>query len=187
MPANGDHPAWRRLQELLSGRAKYPKFRKKGIHDRFAITNDQFCIKGSFLRIPKLGWVSMHEPLRFKGKILSASISRTADRWFVSITVDAEDSPKRRAENQGTVGVDLGVSALATLSTGQKIAGPKAHKALLGRVRRLSRSLSRKHLAAKASLGLTPKSADPQRRQTARVGEREEGENEAGEASRQGC
>jgi len=90
------------FKNFFSGRARYPKFRKKGIHDRFAITNDQFRIKGSFLRIPKLGWVSMHEPLRFKGKTLSAAISRTADSWFVSITIDAEDSPKHRAENQGT-------------------------------------------------------------------------------------
>jgi putative transposase len=43
------------------------------------------------------------------------------------------------------VGVDLGVKALATLSTGEPpIPGPKPHKALLYRVRRLSRSLSRK-------------------------------------------
>jgi putative transposase len=40
--------------------------------------------------------------------------------------------------------VDLGVSALATLSTGETIPGPKAHKALLSRLQRLSRSLSRK-------------------------------------------
>lgn len=40
--------------------------------------------------------------------------------------------------------MDLGVSALATLSTGEVISGPKPHKALMGRLRRLSRSLSRK-------------------------------------------
>ena len=41
--------------------------------------------------------------------------------------------------------MDLGVSALATLSTGEPpIPGPKPHKALLGRLRRVSRSLSRK-------------------------------------------
>jgi IS605 OrfB family transposase len=38
----------------------------------------------------------------------------------------------------------LGVSALATLSTGETIPGPKPHKALLARLRRLSKSLSRK-------------------------------------------
>ncbi len=87
----------------------------------------------------------MREPLRFIGKIRSATISRVADRWFVSITVDTRDlSHLPKAENQGAAGVDLGVSALATLSTGERIAGPKPHTALLGRLKRLSRRLSRK-------------------------------------------
>lgn len=100
---------------------------------------------GCRIRIPNLGWVRMRESLRFAGKIMSATISRVADRWFASITVDVPDqSHLPKAENQGAVGVDLGVSALATLSTGELIPGPKPHKALLGRLRRLSRSLSRK-------------------------------------------
>jgi putative transposase len=86
----------------------------------------------------------MREALRFTGNIMSATVSRVADRWFVSITVDTLDHPQRPAENQGTVGVDLGVSALATLSTGEQVAGTKPHTALLKRLKRLSRSLSRK-------------------------------------------
>jgi len=132
------------FKNFFAGRTKYPKFRKKGIHDRFSLTNDQFSVEDSRIRIPNLGWVRMRESLRFAGKIMSATISRVADRWFVSLTVDTEDPPKRKAENQGLVGVDLGVSALATLSTGEVVQGPKAHTALLGRLRRLSRSLSRK-------------------------------------------
>ncbi len=134
------------FQNFFAGRARYPQFRKKGVHDRFTLTNDQFDIEGSRIRIPNLGWVRMRETLRFAGKIMSATISRVADRWFVSIAVDTPDrSHLPQAENQGAVGVDLGVSALATLSTGEPpIPGPKPHKALLGRLRRLSRSLSRK-------------------------------------------
>ncbi len=133
------------FKNFFAGRAKYPKLRKKGLHDRFSLTNDQFSVDGSRIRIPNLGWVRMRETLRFTGKIMSATVSRVADRWFVSITVDTPDSPPLpKAENQGAVGVDLGVSALATLSTGESIAGPKAHKALLSRLQRLSRSLSRK-------------------------------------------
>ena len=133
------------FENFFAGRAKYPKFRKKGVHDRFTLTNDQFSIDGCRIRIPNLGWVRMRESLRFNGKIMSATISRVADRWFVSITVDVPDqSHLHKAENQGVVGVDLGVSALATLSTGETIAGPKPHKALLTRLQRLSRSLSRK-------------------------------------------
>ena len=133
------------FKNFFAGRAKFPKFRKKGLHDRFSLTNDQFSIDGCRIRIPNLGWVRMRESLRFAGKIMSATISRVADRWFVSIAVDTvDDSHLPKAENQGVVGVDLGVSALATLSTGETIAGPKPHKALLARLQRLARSLSRK-------------------------------------------
>ena len=133
------------FKNFFAGRAKFPKFRKKGLHDRFSLTNDQFSIDGSRIRIPNLGWVRMQETLRFTGKIMSATVSRVADKWFVSIAVDTQDdSHLPKAENQGAVGVDLGVKALATFSTGETIPGPKAHKALLGRLQRLSRSLSRK-------------------------------------------
>lgn len=133
------------FKNFFAGRARYPQFRKKGGHDRFSLTNDQFSIDGCRIRIPNLGWVCMRETLRFAGKIMSATVSRVADRWFVSIAVDTADSSHLpKAENQGAVGVDLGVSALATLSTGETIAGPKPHKALLARLQRLSRSLSRK-------------------------------------------
>jgi len=130
-------------------RARYPRFRKRGIHDRFTLTNDQFHIDGCRIRLPKLGWVRMRESLRFSGNIKSATVSRVADRWFVSIAVDTHDPLPVRTENQGAVGVDLGVSALATLSTGELVPGPKAHMALLARLRRLSRGLSRKQLKSR--------------------------------------
>jgi len=134
------------FMNFFAGRARYPQFRKKGVNDRFTLTNDQFSIDGSRIRIPNLGWVRMRESLRFVGKVMSATVSRVADRWFVSITVDTQDlSHLPKAENQGAVGVDLGVSALATLSTEEPaIPGPKAHMALLKRLQCLSRSLSRK-------------------------------------------
>lgn len=134
------------FKNFFLGRAKYPKFRKKGVHDRFSLTNDQFALDDKRIRIPKLGWVKMREALRFSGKIVSATISRAANRWFVSIAVDIPDcSHLPKAENQGVVGVDLGISALATLSTEEPpILGPKAYTVLLKRIQRFSRSLSRK-------------------------------------------
>ncbi|TBW09716.1 transposase [Azotobacter chroococcum subsp. isscasi] len=140
------------FKNCFAGRARYPRFRRKGVHDRFTLTNDQFALDGCRIRIPNLGWVRMREALRFSGKILSATISRVAERWFASITVDTQDlTHLPKAENQGAAGVDLGVSALATLSTGEVITGPKAHAALLKRLRRLSRSLSRKQKGSASS------------------------------------
>ena len=157
------------FKNFFAGRAKYPQLKKKGkSRDSFTLTNDQFAIdacpfgklRASRIRIPNLGLVRMRETLRFSGKILSATISRTADQWFASITVDTsatlsastDSNHLPPAKNQGgalslskgVVGVDLGVSALATLSTGEVVAGAKPHKALLSRLQRLSRSLSRK-------------------------------------------
>ena len=133
------------FQNFFAGRARYPQYRRRGRDDRFTISNDQFSIEASRIRIPILGWVRMRESLRFTGKVMSATVSRVAGKWFVSIAVDTQDSSHLpKAENQGAVGVDLGITALATLSTGEAIPGPKPHKALLRRLRRYSRSLSRK-------------------------------------------
>lgn len=62
---------------FFSGRAKYPKFKAKGFHDSFYIGNDHVEIKEKKIRIPKLGWVKMRESLRFTGKVVSVTISRT--------------------------------------------------------------------------------------------------------------
>ena len=134
----------RAFDNFFKGRARYPTFRRKGRDDRFTLTNDQFCVEGKRIRIPKLGWVRMRETLRLTGRIISASILRHAERWYASITVDIADPILPSAENQGTAGIDLGVTTLATLSTGETFAGPKALRTLLDRLRRLSRRLSSK-------------------------------------------
>lgn len=131
------------FKNFFAGHAQYPKFRKKGVHDRFTLTNDQFKIEDRHINIPRLGKVRMREALRYPGKILSATISRIADRWFVSVTIETPDTPKQK-QPQKVVGIDLGASTMATLSTGEKIAGPKPHKILLRRLKQLSKALSRK-------------------------------------------
>jgi putative transposase len=133
------------FDKFFKGKAKYPKFKKKGIHDSFQLTFDQSEIDGKYLWVPKLGWVKLKEDLRFEGKVLTITISRRTDRWYASIPVEIKDTPRIENENQvSVVGIDLGVSTLATLSTGEKFIGPKPHKVLLSRLRRKSKSLSRK-------------------------------------------
>lgn len=137
------------FSNFFAGRANYPRFRKKGMHDRFTLTNDQVKIKNSSLWIPKLGWVRMREKLRYIGKILSVTISYTAGRWFASIALETAEPLKNTTQRQGAVGVDLGVSAMATLSTGEKIQGPKSYRSMLQRVKMLGRALSRKTIGSK--------------------------------------
>ncbi|HEX7160333.1 MAG TPA: RNA-guided endonuclease TnpB family protein, partial [Trebonia sp.] len=82
-------------------------------------------------------------------RILSATVSRTAQRWYVSFTV-AEDRqiPARHARPGSAVGIDLGIKTLITGAddTGNLVAvpGPRPLKAALRRLRRASRACSRK-------------------------------------------
>jgi len=134
------------FKRFFAGQGKYPRFKKKGDHDSYRADNgpETFEIRDRRIKLPDIGWVRLREPLRFVGRPMSATVSRVADRWFVSVQVEIE--PKvSLPENQGkAVGVDLGVKALAIMSDGSVFEGPKALRYYLGKLKRLSRSLSRK-------------------------------------------
>ena len=149
-------PLGRAFQNVFGGTGKYPTFKQKGRHDSFSLTTDQFTVKGRKGQIPKLGWGRMHEPRRFAGKVLGGTISRTANRWFLSVTVEIPDPPVVRRENQTVGGGDLGLSALATLSAGEKMGGPKAYAAAQNQLRRLPQHFSRQMAAAKVRAGFVP-------------------------------
>lgn len=126
-------------------KAKRPRFKKKGrCRDAFYVANDKFRTVGKTVTLPRIGKVRMREALRFKGKITGATVSRTAGRWFISITIEADLTPVRCENQARTLGVDLGVKRLATLSDGTLVVGPKPLRNALKRLRRLSRALSRK-------------------------------------------
>jgi putative transposase len=124
-------------------RVGFPKFksRKRG-YGSFYLSNDKFTVDGSWLRVPKLGWVNMTEVLRFAGKIMSARISERAGYWFVSIQVQLPE-PEQTAPER-VIGVDLGVKALAVDSDGEVFENQKHLAAAQKKLRRLSRWLARK-------------------------------------------
>ena len=94
------------------------------------------------------------EALRFPGKILGATISRTATRWFIAIQVDVPiEVAKLPRTGHGIEGVDLGLKAAVTLSTGETIHSPKLLRRALRRMRIRGRRLSRKLMAAKQRSG----------------------------------
>ncbi len=123
--------------------AGFPRFKSKK-RDRlsFYLNNDKFSVEGHTIRIPKLGNVNMTEELRFGGKIMSAVISYQAGWWFVSLAVKMEHEVP--SHTGGAVGIDLGIKALATLSDGTVFENQKHYRQNLGRIKGLSKGLSRK-------------------------------------------
>ncbi len=132
------------FSNFFKGKAKYPQFRKKGMRDRFSLSNDQFSVNEKRIRIPNLGWVKMREKLRFNGKIMSAKIFKRGEKWFASIAVELSQVEKLHPKTGQSIGVDLGVKHLATLSNGEKINSISPLKTQLAKLKRLNQSLSRK-------------------------------------------
>jgi putative transposase len=130
-------------------RVGFPRFKKKGVRDSFRLYGN-IRVDERKIKLPRIGKIRIKEH-RFryhKGRILSATIRRRADRWFVSIDV-VEEIPNPLFADEKEVGVDLGVKTLATLSDGTTFANPQALERQLKKIRRFSRSISRKKRGSK--------------------------------------
>ena len=125
--------------------AKFPKYKKKSGKQSFRIDNMPNSVRfdGKRLKLPKIGWVRTFETLRFKGDIMRVVIKKCGHRWFASILVETEDSVKPDLRGLPTVGIDVGINSLATLSDGRVYKNPRAFRRLERKLARLQRSLSR--------------------------------------------
>jgi putative transposase len=137
-----------------------PTFKsKKRSKASFYLANDQFELGDHRIWVPKLGWVNMAENLRFKGKLTGARITKTADWWFVSLTVAIPD--ERPQKRPAAIGIDVGLNRLVTLSTSE---GYENQAFLRTALKRLRQANKRLHRRVKGS-----KNREKARRQLARL------------------
>ena len=145
-----------RRGEIPWKRVRVPKFKKKGkTREGFRADNgpdkahpNAVQTDGKRVKLPVIGWVKMREELRFAGSIRSVTISRRADAWYASFAIEVEYEPEIRTD-ASVVGVDLGLTALATLSDGTKTPAPKPLRRYLTKLKRLARGYSRKQRGSK--------------------------------------
>jgi putative transposase len=113
------------FKRFFSNKGGFPKFKKKGRNDSFTL-DGSIAVDRRKIRVPVIGWIKTYERLPQGLKPSSVTISRTADRWFISFKIEVE--PTVTEKKIDVVGVDLGVNHLATLSTGKVFDGVKAYK-----------------------------------------------------------
>ena len=123
-----------------------PKFKKKSLSNSYTIASGCFGIAdGNHLKIPRIGKIHVLETLDVM-EVSSIVIRKKADGYYATLMYKIDIEPKRATGK--TVGVDLGVSSLATLPTGEKFAYPKKLSKLDRKYRKLARSVSRKKLGS---------------------------------------
>lgn len=126
-----------------NGTARYPKFRSKHGYQSMEFTRAGFTIRGGELYLGKIG-----QPLNVRwSRALpcypsTVHVAREADgRWYVSLRM--QDEKAALTGGAESVGVDLGITHFATLSTGEKIEAPKPLKSVLKSLGKLQKRHAR--------------------------------------------
>lgn len=137
------------LKALREGFAKWfskkggrPKFKKKGRDDSFTLDGTIKVLEQKKIQLPVIGILQTYEKLPIGHCPKNITISRQADRWFISWRIEVQLVVTEK--KMDVVGVDLGVKSLATLSTGEVVDGSKSYRKYRQKLARLQRRLSRK-------------------------------------------
>ena len=125
--------AWKRCFNKTAG---VPKFKKKGRRDSFTLEGTVKICGSNKIQVPVIGVLKTYERLP-QVSTKSCAISRIADRWFISFRFEREQQESCQTD---IVGVDLGIKALATLSTGEVVIGAKSYKKYAAKLSRMQRS-----------------------------------------------
>ena len=126
---------------------RYPKFKKKGkSRDSATYFRNCFTFRDGKLKLAKQSEpldIRWSRPLPEGADPSQVTVSRdAAGRWFVSLLVEETVTPY--ASTDAAVGVDLGITALAALSTGEKVTNPKHEKKDRAKLAKAQRNLARK-------------------------------------------
>ncbi len=144
----------RHLQKAFSnffeGRAQYPNLKKKRNGGSAEFTKSAFKFKDGQVYLAKC-----FEPLKIRWsralpeKAIPSTVTvklSPAGRWTISLLVDMAIEPLPKSPNQ--VGIDLGITSLIALSTGEKVANPKGFRAKHAKLKKAQKALIRKRVGS---------------------------------------
>jgi putative transposase len=109
----------------------------------------QDCICGQFIHLPKIGAVRIiqHRPLPDGFVIKTATITRKADGWYVTLSLQDSSVPEFAPESatlENTTGIDMGLDSFLVTDAGESVPVPQYYRRAQKRLKRLQRAVSRK-------------------------------------------
>lgn len=121
------------LSRFFKGLGNFPKFKRKKDGDSFTVDAADWehavlLDSQKSIKIPTLGTFRLKESLPFSCMAQTFTISRTADKWYVSFALKAQKIPPLLHPVAQPIGIDLGVSTFATLSDGNFYESPRPLK-----------------------------------------------------------
>lgn len=146
------------FQKYFTKKGGYPKFKAKGVKDSYRTNyiknkykdkiyeNIKLDLINNNITLPKLKEVKIRgyrHLNKINGRILNATISKVANKYYVSVCVEEELDIKEIIPSS-VVGIDVGIKSLVTTSDGISYGNPNYLNKYERRIKRLQRSLSRK-------------------------------------------
>ena len=128
---------------LIPKRAFWQQYRRAKRHGYTGTPGDFMGNDDDRVNLPKLGLVKFHKYRELSGTVRHVSISRTSRGWSISFVCDVGAAPEKLPV-RNAVGVNVGLEAFATLSTGERIENPRFFRAGADVLARRQQSLSRK-------------------------------------------
>ena len=131
---------------VRSGRTPgYPRFRPASRYDSITFPSyGDGCkmLDGGKLRLQGVGAVKvkLHRPI--EGNIKTVTVKREARKWYAVFSVECE--PKPLPPSTEKAGLDVGLTAFATLSDGTGIENPRYYKEAQAELRRAQRKVARR-------------------------------------------
>ncbi|ETS29331.1 MULTISPECIES: RNA-guided endonuclease InsQ/TnpB family protein [Photorhabdus] len=138
--------AWRRsFDKTLAAKAPVWKRKNDGRDSIRFVNFEKYCLlENRRVRLPSgLGWIKFRQSQEVNGKIKNATISQSVGKWYVSFQVEIEASEPHH-ESTTMVGLDAGISKLATLSDGTIYEPVNSFKTRQRKLAKRQRQLSRK-------------------------------------------
>ena len=123
----------------------FPKFKSKHSDKQSFRLTGTIKILDHHIQLPNLGKIKLKEIgyIPKDSKILSATVSLHASKWFVSVQVEEEPKEAPTPIN-AVIGVDLGIKTLATCSDGTIFENPKALRKNLKKLKHIQKKLSKR-------------------------------------------
>ena len=165
------------FQRFFKKQNNYPRFKsKKNPVQSYTTknTNNNIAIVSKRIKLPKLGLVKFKQTCRLEGRIMRATIKYNASgTFYVSVLCEVPDFKPLPQTNEA-VGIDLGITDFAILSTGRKVDNQRFTKKMEQKLKREQRKSSRRYEQAKKDNRDLKKSKNyqKQRMKVARLRER---------------
>ena len=127
--------------------AGFPRFHGRNRYDSFtypdAYGTGYKITEDGKLKLSKIGEIKIKQHREIEGKIKTCTIKRDVDQWYVSFSVEISPEPSLELTSL-SVGVDVGLKSLITLSNGNQVVPPQYLRQSEEKLIKAQRELSRK-------------------------------------------